>query len=147
MEVMQEVGQLSPREAFEALRETADSALIDVRTRAELAFVGGPDPRGFGRPLVWVEWVDFPTGRPNPRFIDDLRDALGGTLPGHLFFLCRSGHRSLAAARLVAGRTEEEGAPVVCINVAEGFEGDPDGEGHRGTVNGWKVAGLPWRQS
>ena len=68
-------------------------------------------------------------------------------MPGHLFFICRSGSRSLAAARLVAARTLGEGRPVECVNVAEGFEGDLDGEGHRGTVNGWKVAGLPWRQS
>ena len=147
MEVMQEIGQLSPREAFEALRETADSALVDVRTRAEIAFVGGPDPRGFGRPLVWVEWVDFPSGRANARVLDDLRAAFGAELPRHLFFLCRSGHRSLAAARLVAERTLGEGAPVACINVEEGFEGDLDEEGHRGGMNGWKAAGLPWRQS
>ena len=32
------------------------------------------------------------------------------------------------------------------VNVAGGFEGDIDGEGHRGHVNGWKAANLPWRQ-
>lgn len=147
MEVMQDVGQLAPREAFAALRDTVDSALVDVRTEAEIAFVGGPDPRAFGRPLVWVEWLDFPACRRNPRFVEDLRAALGPDLAGHLFFICRSGSRSLSAARLVAELTRAEGAPVVCINVAEGFEGDADDEGHRGSVNGWKVAGLPWRQS
>ncbi|MEM7686023.1 MAG: rhodanese-like domain-containing protein, partial [Pseudomonadota bacterium] len=34
-----------------------------------------------------------------------------------------------------------------CTNVAEGFEGDLDADGHRGTINGWKAHGLPWRQS
>lgn len=147
MEVMQDVGQLSPREAFAALRDTAGSALVDVRTQAEIAFVGGPDPRAFGRPLAWVEWLDFPACRPNPRFFEDLRAALGPDLPGNLFFICRSGSRSLSAARLVAERAREEGAPVACFNVAEGFEGHVDDEGHRGSVSGWKVAGLPWRQS
>ena len=33
-----------------------------------------------------------------------------------------------------------------CYNVAEGFEGDRDGDLHRGSVGGWKVAGLPWAQ-
>ena len=33
-----------------------------------------------------------------------------------------------------------------CYNVAEGFEGDKDASGHRGTVGGWKHAGLPWVQ-
>ena len=147
MELVQDVGQLSPREAFAALRDTADSALIDVRTQAEIAFVGGPDPQAFGRPLAWVQWIDFPGCQQNTRFVEDVRAALGPKLPGHLFFICRSGSRSLAAARLVAERTSGEGRPVKCVNVAEGFEGVLDGEGHRGTVNGWKVAGLPWRQS
>jgi sulfur dioxygenase len=30
--------------------------------------------------------------------------------------------------------------------VAEGFEGDRDGDLHRGRVGGWKVASLPWAQ-
>jgi hypothetical protein len=33
------------------------------------------------------------------------------------------------------------------LNVLEGFEGDKDPDGHRATVGGWKVAGLPWVQS
>jgi len=32
------------------------------------------------------------------------------------------------------------------FNVADGFEGPVDQEGHRGTVAGWKADGLPWRQ-
>ena len=41
----------------------------------------------------------------------------------------------------------EQGIATHCTNVAEGFEGDLDSEGRRGRVNGWKVRGLPWRQS
>jgi len=33
-----------------------------------------------------------------------------------------------------------------CYNIAEGFEGDKDDAGHRGTIGGWKVHGLPWVQ-
>ena len=32
------------------------------------------------------------------------------------------------------------------FNLADGFEGPIDAEGHRGTVAGWKAEGLPWRQ-
>ena len=32
------------------------------------------------------------------------------------------------------------------FNVADGFEGPVDAEGHRGHVAGWKAEGLPWRQ-
>jgi len=30
--------------------------------------------------------------------------------------------------------------------VLEGFEGDRDSNQHRSSVNGWKLAGLPWVQ-
>jgi hypothetical protein len=33
-----------------------------------------------------------------------------------------------------------------CHNVAGGFEGQLDDERHRGSVGGWKAAGLPWLQ-
>lgn len=146
MEIMERIDQLSPRDAHAALGQTSDSALVDVRTRAEWTFVGVPDLTAIRRPQAAVEWVRFPDMQPNDRFIEELTAELGGKLPQHLFFICRSGARSLAAARLVADRARGEGWSVTCVNVAEGFEGDLDAEGHRGTVNGWKVAGLPWRQ-
>ncbi|PWB65475.1 MAG: rhodanese, partial [Betaproteobacteria bacterium] len=31
-------------------------------------------------------------------------------------------------------------------NVLEGFEGDQDEEGRRGSLGGWRHAGLPWTQ-
>jgi rhodanese-related sulfurtransferase len=49
--------------------------------------------------------------------------------------------RSLAAAE--AARAA--GFPNV-YNIADGFEGPPDGAGHRGATSGWKAEGLPWRQ-
>ena len=49
--------------------------------------------------------------------------------------------RSLAAAEAA----QAAGFPHA-YNVADGFEGPPDGDGHRGTVAGWKADGLPWRQ-
>ena len=40
---------------------------------------------------------------------------------------------------------QSAGFPHV-FNVATGFEGPMDAEGHRGTVSGWKADGLPWKQ-
>ncbi len=31
-------------------------------------------------------------------------------------------------------------------NVADGFEGGVDAQGHRGVVAGWKAEDLPWKQ-
>jgi rhodanese-related sulfurtransferase len=56
-------------------------------------------------------------------------------------FLCRSGVRSDAAARVAAAAGYAK-----AFNVVEGFEGDKDADGHRGTLGGWRKAGLPWVQ-
>ena len=58
-----------------------------------------------------------------------------------VLILCRSGQRSRAAAIALTARGYGR-----CYNVSEGFEGDKDGAGHRGTVGGWKIGGLPWTQ-
>jgi rhodanese-related sulfurtransferase len=59
-----------------------------------------------------------------------------------VMFLCRSGVRSHAAAQLAA-----QSGYARAMNILEGFEGDLDAHGHRGTVGGWRKAGLPWVQS
>ena len=55
--------------------------------------------------------------------------------------LCRSGARSRAAAIALT-----EAGFAQAFNIAGGFEGDMDGEGHRGNREGWKAENLPWRQ-
>jgi rhodanese-related sulfurtransferase len=76
----------------------------------------------------------------NNKFSSHLREA-GFTPDQHIYFLCRSGVRSLAAAE--AARAE--GFQNV-YNVADGFEGPVDAKGHRGAAAGWKASNLPWRQ-
>ena len=141
------VDELTPQDAHAALAADPSSILIDVRTRAEWTFTGMPDLSALGKDVLAVEWVSFPSMTPNPRFYDELLAKAGGTLPDRLFFICRSGARSMAAARAIAAESAARGHAVRCTNVAEGFEGDPDEAHHRGTRNGWKVHGLPWRQS
>jgi rhodanese-related sulfurtransferase len=141
------VDELTPPEAHAALADDPDGVLVDVRTSAEWAFTGLPDLSALGKEVIPIEWVSFPTMAPNPHFYEDLLGKAGGTLPDRLFFICRSGARSMAAARAVAAESEARGHPVHCTNVAQGFEGDLDASHHRGTRNGWKVHGLPWRQT
>jgi len=59
----------------------------------------------------------------------------------------RSGARSMQAARVMAAELSASGGRGECVNVAEGFEGDLGPERHRGTIGGWKAAGLPWKQN
>ena len=138
-------GDVSAREAWRLLEDASDALLLDVRTRAEWAYVGLPDISATGRPLLTVEWQGFPGGTPNPLFLAQAREELeaaGAGADAAILCLCRSGQRSAAAAAALtaAGFTR-------CFNVADGFEGPRDGEGRRGRVAGWKAAGLPWHQS
>jgi rhodanese-related sulfurtransferase len=141
------VDEVDPAEACRLLESDPDTALIDVRTRAEWTFTGLPDLSELGRPVWPVEWVAFPSMARNPEFADELTARMEGKPPARLFFICRSGSRSMAAAQLVAAILAEQGIAAHCTNVAEGFEGDLDQDGHRGRVNGWKERGLPWRQN
>ncbi|MGZ4624997.1 MAG: rhodanese-like domain-containing protein [Kineosporiaceae bacterium] len=133
-------GDLGPREAYELLAQDPDAVLVDVRTRAEWAYVGLPDLASLGKEVVRVEWQRYPGGAPNREFLEEL--AAAGVDPERpVLFLCRSGVRSAAAAE-TASRTGFTRA----YNVRDGFEGPLDADGHRG-VRGWRAAGLPWRQS
>lgn len=134
------VPDVSARQAWEALRTDPDAALVDVRTDAEWNFVGIPELGGIGKQTVLIPWQIYPSMQVNGAFVEHLRKA-GLTPLNKLYFLCRSGARSLAAAQAA----QAAGFPHV-FNLADGFEGPVDPEGHRGTIAGWKADGLPWRQ-
>jgi rhodanese-related sulfurtransferase len=132
-------GDVDPIDSYAALQTNADAVLVDVRTTAEWSYVGLPDLSEIGKRVIACEWQSFPDGALNETFIQDLRDA-GVSEGAPLYFLCRSGVRSAAAA---TAATAAGLGPA--YNVSDGFEGHLDREGHR-SVAGWKVAGLPWRQ-
>ena len=137
-------GDVSPEESWKRLSQENAGQLIDVRTNAEWSFVGIPDLTPLGRQTLFCEWQFFPSA-PNPQFVQQMIEVLkrNSYQPGApLFFLCRSGARSRAAA---IAMTEAGYGP--CFNIAEGFEGGLDSENHRGRSAGWKAAGLPWVQN
>jgi rhodanese-related sulfurtransferase len=125
---------------WQALQADPQAQLVDVRTDAEWSFVGVPNLADLNREVVLIPWQVYPTMQRNGAFIDHLRQA--GIAPETpTYFICRSGARSMAAAQAAAAA----GFTTV-FNVAEGFEGPPDAQGHRGQVSGWKASGLPWHQ-
>jgi rhodanese-related sulfurtransferase len=134
------VENVAPTQTWEALQADENAQLVDVRTDVEWNFVGLPDLNAVGKQAILIPWQVYPTMQRNPGFEDSLRDA-GLTAEHRIYFICRSGARSMAAAE--AARAA--GFPHV-FNVADGFEGPPDTEGHRGTTAGWKADDLPWRQ-
>lgn len=141
------VSEVTPDAAWSILKEDKSARLIDVRTRAEWGFVGVPDLQELEASPIFVEWASYPDMSLNAHFAVQVEDAIGEGNPGPLLFICRSGARSLNAAYAVADHYASRGVSVDCINVAEGFEGDLDRQGHRASQNGWKVRGLAWRQS
>jgi rhodanese-related sulfurtransferase len=126
-------GALYPVEAFEILRSAPGAILVDIRSRAELDWVGRIADG------VHIEWATYPGMKPNPHFLTQLEQQVDKE--ALVIFLCRSGARShhAAAAATHAGYSD-------CYNMLEGFEGDADANKHRNTTGGWRAAGLPWEQ-
>lgn len=137
---MSYAGDVSPQEAYRAILNDPEAVIVDVRTRPELVFVGMPDLSAAGKEVVAIEWQTFPHGTVNTEFVGQLR-AAGIVETQNVYFLCRSGGRSRAAAILATADGFE-----AAFNIDAGFEGNPNSLGHRGTEGGWKFAGLPWRQ-
>ncbi|MBE9556967.1 MAG: rhodanese-like domain-containing protein [Proteobacteria bacterium] len=133
-------GDLTSAEGWKFLEEDSEALLIDVRTIAEWIYVGLPDLSQLGRTVACVQWNQWPNMDVNPDFVPHV-EAEGVTRDRPLLLLCRSGVRSRDAS---ISLTAAGFGP--CYNISDGFEGDMDGAKHRGTSNGWKVAGLPWVQ-
>jgi rhodanese-related sulfurtransferase len=124
-------GLLTPEEAW-TLLEAGAIELVDTRTHAErdlIGYVPGSKP---------IEWYDYPAKARNARFLEELTEAVPRDRP--VAFLCRSGVRSNQAAALAT-----QSGYARAFNILEGFEGDKNAAGQR-RVNGWQMAGLPWKQ-
>lgn len=125
-------GDVSPQLAWQWV-QAGEAVMVDVRTDAEREWVG------FVPGAVALAWKQWPGMAMNPGFDEGVRSAAADGKK--LLMLCRSGVRSIAAAK----RATELGFEA--YNILEGFEGDPDGDAHRGRKGGWRFHGLPWRQN
>ncbi len=140
------VKQITPQDAFVELKKDQNAVLVDVRTFEEFNFVGFVNPSDFGNRMVMLPWQLYPEMIENPDFAQNLAESLkqlglenNGEIK--LFFLCRTGGRSEAAANFSANCGYKN-----CYNIIYGFEGELNAGFHRGLVNGWKASSLPWRQ-
>jgi sulfur dioxygenase len=125
-------GDVSPQLAHRWWK-SGEAYLVDIRTNAERAWVG------FIPEVPSIEFKIWPGMAVNPEFDTQLKAAVPAG--AKVVLLCRSGLRSVPAAQ----RAQALGFEA--YNILEGFEGDPDGEAHRGNVGGWRKLGLPWRQN
>jgi rhodanese-related sulfurtransferase len=137
-----EIKEVSPSQAMQILSEDENAILLDVRMKLEFDYVGHPPQ------AINIPWQESPGQAENPDFVDMVRGELAHRYRNAnvedltILTLCRSGSRSRHAAKKLLAN-----GFLRVINIAEGFEGDPDENRHRGTLNGWRFHGLPWEQT
>ena len=129
----QEIRDVEAQEAFVMLKKPA-TYLVDVRTIAEYVYVGHAEMVTNVPLLFWEEREQDRVA--NTDFVSDVKSLFQSD--DTLILICRSGGRSVTAAKLLkrAGFTN-------LFNVKQGFEGGRDEYGHR-SINGWKNSGLPY---
>ena len=146
---------LSPQEAYDLKAADPENVLmIDVRTRAEVQFVGSSDMADANIPifLLTEEWKlkkDGVHGAYRKSYNNDFVAAVDNFIASRnkdksvpIILMCQSGGRSPYAA----SDLHEAGYQKVYFQV-EGFEGLKEKEGpNKGkrVLNGWKNAGNPW---
>ena len=124
-------GDVTPQLAWQWVC-SGEAVLVDVRTDAEREWVGSVPG------AAAVAWKQWPGMGMNVDFDAQLRAAVPAG--SKVVLLCRSGVRSVAAAR----RATELG--LHAYNILDGFEGALNDQGQRGQVSGWRWQELPWRQ-
>ena len=144
---------LTAIEAYDFITKAEEKTLfIDVRTQAELTFVGAPIMIDANIPYEviedWNQWDE--KGKTfkmsvNKNFVTAFEKLIldkGLNKQSSVILMCRSGYRSASAADLLAniGYTK-------VYNLIDGFEGDTISSGPKKgqrVVNGWKNSDLPW---
>lgn len=137
-----DLGEISPKAAWELLQSNPRAVLVDIRSSMEYLFVGHPVGS------IHVAWIDEPDWDVNPDFAKEIRKLmLGGVSesePGvsaPVILICRSGKRSKEAGDLLISEGLEN-----IFHIDEGFEGERDENYQRSTLGGWRFHGLPWEQ-
>lgn len=138
--------EISAQDAFAALKNDPNSVLVDVRTFEEFNFVGFVNPTDFSNRMALLPWQLYPEMNENAEFAINLEASLEKLFGDksrkvQIFFLCRTGGRSAAAANYALNLGYQN-----CYNITHGFEGDLNQNNHRAQINGWKADRLPWRQ-
>lgn len=144
---------LTPQEAYDMKTSApAKILLIDVRTRAEVKYIGMATPVDANIPVRFLDdtydWSDKSSTyrtRKNEQFVDHVSRLLnkkGLEKSDTIILMCQSGSRVPIAAKALhaAGYSK-------VYTQYQGFEGlkakTGDKKGQR-VVNGWKNADLPW---
>ena len=144
---------LTPEEAYQKKLADGDATLlIDVRTRAEIKFIGIADAVDANIPVrmlrddyAWSEKSATYRTRENPDFVaavERLLESRGLDRNSPVILMCQSGSRAPIAARLLhqAGFSEV----YTQYQGFEGFKAKQGPEKGQRVINGWKNSRLPW---
>jgi rhodanese-related sulfurtransferase len=129
------IENLDPPQVWDLMQQNSDAVMVDVRTKVEYSFVGHPPG------AIHIAWKEYPDWQINPNFVVEVKKVVPN-INAPILLLCRSGQRSLDAARAL-----EQAGYKLLINIDNGFEGSLDENKHRGNLGGWRFHGLPWEQS
>ena len=116
--------------AYNILKNNNNALLIDVRTSKEWKEVGIPKLEKNN--LIFLTWRLLPNMSINTEFENKFISLVNDKMY-FIFFLCRSGIRSLEATKFIMNI-----GYLNCYNVYDGFEGSNN-------KNGWKHNNLPWQ--
>ena len=138
---------LSATDAERAIKADPSIVFIDVRDPAEINFIGHAIGIDAIVPIATITQEYNPKHQSykmkgNPNFVAEVDKVMareGKSKNDTLIVMCRSGHRSGAAIRVLikAGYTQ-------AWNMVEGFEGGKNPETEARDHDGWRNAGLPW---
>lgn len=136
----------------ESMLSNEDVLFVDIRSRAEVAFLGLPTRVDVHMPYMVMPMMAYFNEDKgvydleiNPDFPNDFKsyaEEQGVSSDTPIILMCRSGSRSARAADLLANMGYTQ-----VYSLVDGYEGDkakngPD-QGQR-LVNGWRNAGLGW---
>ena len=122
------IKQLISKDLKDYIKSNPKSVLLDVRTEEEWNTDGKPDGEKIGLKTYFLT-IQFADKSFNQNFIEDFKK-LNIEEDNEILTMCMGGVRSQAAAELL---TKEN---YKCINISDGFLGNPDNVG-------WKNSGLP----
>ena len=122
------IRQLVSKDLKDYIKNNPKSVLLDVRTEEEWNTDGEPDGEKIGLKTYFLT-IQFADKNFNQNFIEDFKK-LNIQEDTEILTMCMGGVRSQAAAELL---TKEE---YKCINISDGFLGNPESAG-------WKNSGLP----
>ena len=122
------IKQLVSKEVEDYIKNNPKSVLLDVSTEEEWNVDGKPDGEKMGLKTHFLT-IQFADKSFNQNFVGDFKK-LNIQKDNEILTLCMGGVRSQAAAEILAKENYK------CVNISDGFLGNPEN-------SGWKKSGLP----